>query len=457
MSFKRLFPFLVIASLLLSGAGCGGPSQASIDANTPVTLKIWRVFDDQSTFGPIMDAYRKIHPNVSFDYRTLREDEYQDTLIHAFATGEGPDILSLHNDWIGQYTDLIVPMPASVAIPYCTTTGTIKKETTCTTKTTPTISQRDLKNDFVDVVAHDVIRNYQANPNQAATPQIMGLPMALDTLALYYNRDLLNAAGIATPPTSWDEFQTDVKKLTLVDANGNIVQSGAAIGSSTNVERASDILSVLMMQNGTVMGDAYHAGFAAPLENGTYPATDALRFYTDFANPVKEVYTWNAAQPDSFEAFTSGKTAFFFGYAYDLPLIKARAPKLNLAITPLPQIAGGRTVNFANYWVESVAKSSKNQKWAWDFLQFATSAEQVQSYLDATQKPTARRALINAQVNSDTINVFAGEVLTADSWYLGNDASIVDTAFASMIDGALAGQPLQPLVDDAQSKLNQKY
>ncbi len=457
MSFKRLLPLLVMTSLLLTGAGCGGPSQADKEANTPVTLKVWRVFDDPSAFAPIMDAYRKLHPNVSFDYRTLRIDEYEDQLVRAFATGEGPDILSLHNTWIGGYMDLISPMPDSVSIPYCETTGTIKKETVCTLKTTPTLSQRQLRSDFVDVVAHDVIRDYQADPNQPPASKIMALPMALDTLSLFVNRDLLNAAGIPEPPTNWDDFKSDVQKMTLVDTSGNIVQSGAAIGGSTNVERAPDILSVLMMQNGTVMGDATHASFANPLDNATVPAADALRFYTDFANPVKEDYTWNAAQPDSFEAFTNGKTAFFFGYAYDLPLIKARAPKLNLEISPLPQIAGGRTVNFANYWVETVAKSSPNQKWAWDFLQFASGAEQVKAYLDITKKPTARRALINEQINDEDLNVFVSQVLTADSWYLGKDANIVDTAFNEMIDEALTGLELKKVVGDGQSKVNQYY
>jgi ABC-type glycerol-3-phosphate transport system substrate-binding protein len=57
----------------------------------------------------------------------------------------------------------------------------------------------------------------------------------MDSMVLYYNKDMFNAAGIVAPPTTWQEFQDDVKKLTLVDATGNIVRSGAAIGTAQNV------------------------------------------------------------------------------------------------------------------------------------------------------------------------------------------------------------------------------
>ena len=91
----------------------------------------------------------------------------------------------------------------------------------------------------------------------------------------------------------------------------------------------------------------------------TNPAADAVRFYTDFADPGKEVYTWNKNMPNSLEAFILGKTAFFFGYAYHLPTIKSRAPKLNLSIVKLPQIAGNPEINFANYWLETVSRKNK--------------------------------------------------------------------------------------------------
>jgi multiple sugar transport system substrate-binding protein len=459
MARARFISFLVLATLLLTGQGCGGPSQAELEAVRPVTLTVWSVFNDEDSMRPLMDAYRRIHSNVSFKFKTLRFDEYEEELIRAFAEGEGPDIFSLHNTWIGEYEDLLTPLPDTLTIPYTEVKGTIKKETIITLREEPTISQRELKSEFIDIVSEDVIRDYQPDPKKPAESRIFALPLGVDTLALFYNKDLLNAAGIAEPPATWQEFNDQVKLLTRVNADGDIVQSGAGIGTSGNVERAVDILSVLMMQNGTTMTSDDRVQFAEPdRTTKEYLGLDAVRFYTDFANPVKEVYTWNDEQPDSFEAFVTGKTAFFFGYSYHLPLIKSRAPKLNFGTSALPQISEGRTVNFANYWVETVSKASQNSKWAWDFLQFAASEEQVMDYLDAAGKPTARRGLINEQIDDEDLFVFVSQLLTATSWYRGNDAQVMEEAMGDLINGFLEGlYDEQDLMEEAQSKVQQTY
>lgn len=448
---------LLVTSLTLSG--CGGPSRAQQLATTPVKLSVWRVFDEDESFKKIMNNYRAMHPNVSFTYKRLRIEEYEDELLRAFAKGEGPDIFSLHNTWIGEYESLIAPLPASTTVAFSETKGSIKKETVFTLKETPSIRPAQVRRDFVDAVAYDVIRSHRPDPRAEATEKIFGLPMAVDTLALYYNRDLLNAAGIAQPPKTWNEFHQAVVALTKVGQGDEIIQSGAAIGTSRNVERAFDLLSVLMMQNGTRMtNDRGAASFTDEAEDGTSPGELALQFYTDFANPLKEVYTWNSSQPNSFEAFINGKAAFFFGYSYHRPFINARAPKLRYDITALPQIQESTDVNLANYWVESVARATKNIDWAWDFVQFASSQEQVTNYLSATNKPTARRALISTQLDNETLGPFASQLLTARSWYKGKDAAAAEEAFLDLIDAALIATEetdLPRAMNTAQNKVNQ--
>jgi multiple sugar transport system substrate-binding protein len=442
-------------TLLFIGAGCGGNSTAQTLATTSVTLDVWRVFDDSDTFDQIMAKYRQLHPNVSFQYKELRFDEYEEELIRAFAEGEGPDIFSIHNTWLGEYESLIQPLPDSLTIPYSETRGTIKKETTFTIQEEPTISERALKSNFVDTVVKDVLRDYKPSAKADTQSRIFALPLGLDTLALYYNKDLLNAAGIPEPPKTWTEFQDQVTKLTRVGANDNILQSGAAMGTSRNIERAFDIVSLLMMQNGTQMTDSRNrATFAAETDAG-FLGAEAVRFYTDFANPLKQVYTWNEDQEDSFDAFASGDVAFFFGYSYHYNLIKAASEKLNFNVSSAPQIDGGKTVNYANYWVETVAKSTDSGDWAWDFVQFATNEDNVQSHLSAAKKPTALRGLVNSQLEDEILSIFAGQTLTAESWYQGKDAGVTEESFLDLIDAFLFGEEQERSLKDAQNKVNQ--
>lgn len=453
-NFTKLIAALSLVSLL--GAGCGGPSTAQVAASKPVRLVVWRVFDAEDALRPAMSAYQKIHPNVSFEYRELRTDEFKNELLRALAEGNGPDIFSLNSTWLGEYQSLIAPLPPSLKIPYSEVRGTIKKETVYTIKEQPSLSLRSLKTDFVDVVPQDVVRPYQENAKAPVVDRIFGLPLSVDTLALYYNKDLMNTAGFPEPPKTWQQFQEQTTKLTRIGANNEILLSGAAMGTSKNVERASDILSVLMMQNGTEMTDERgRATFSSGNQNKQVPGLDALNFYTDFANPTKQVYSWNNSQPNSFNAFAAGKTAFFFGYSYHAPLLRSAAPKLPFAVAALPQIEGGKIVNYANYWIETVSKASKNADFAWDFIQFETGADQVPAYLETAQKPPARRALINSQMQDETLSIFASQVLTAKSWYKGSNALVTENAFLDLIDAALAGDDIQKAITQAQAKVNQ--
>ncbi|MFA6594652.1 MAG: extracellular solute-binding protein [Candidatus Buchananbacteria bacterium] len=460
MNKKTLAIFLLLAFIITAGPICKGTSQEVLEAMKPINLTYWRVFDDQDAFDEIITAYKAVHPNVSVTYRKLRMEEYEQTLLDALAEDRGPDMFSLPNTWVREYQTKILPMPKTITLPYQVTTGTIKKETTIQLQTTPTLSLRALKTDFMDQVAKDVVLKYQATPEVAAEERIFGLPLYLDTLALFYNRDILNSAGIPEPPKTWAEFQEDVKKIAKIDKQGNILQAGAAFGTATNVERAPDILSLLMMQNGTVMADEDgNATFAAMPAGATLtnpPGEDALGFYTDFASPYKEVYTWNGNMPNSLEAFSTGRAAFFFGYSYHIPQIRNLSPKLNFAISKMPQIEGNQEINFTNYWVETVSTKTKNQNEAWDFLQFAAKAENAQKYLTKTKKPTAIRSLVASQIEDLDLAVFASELLTAKSWYQGMDAPAMEKIMSEMIENVVSGtQTIKEAIGLAQGRVNQ--
>lgn len=448
MKTKITTLLLIFAFLLTSGFGCKMVDQATQEALKPIELNYWRVWDGPDAFAEILSQYKALHSNITINYRKLRYDEYEKELLDALAEDRGPDIFSIHNTWVKKYQNKIKPMPAAITMAYPVTKGTVKKEVVQELKTTKSISLKEIKNNFVDVVYDDVVINTLTDEkNNKYEDLVYGLPLFVDTLAMYYNKDLINNAGIAQPPAYWNsQFQENVKKLTKQDTKGLIIQSGVALGGSTNIERYSDILSVLMMQNGTVMmddrGNVTFNKIPSSLKDQKYnPGLEALRFYSDFANPAKEVYCWNKTMDNSLALFAQGKLAIMLGYAYHLPQIIAQAPKLNFAVAKLPQIEGNPSnINFANYWVETVSNKSKNADAAWDFVQFITKADQAKLFLNQVKRPTALRSLINEQINDLDIGTFAEQVLTAKSWYKGADAEAAEKIIGEMIDSAVAGQ-----------------
>lgn len=458
----RIIAGFALIGLFLGGFGCQGTDPEVAARYKPITLKYWRVFDGSDSMDAIVAAYRALHPNITIDYRRLRYDEYEKAVLNAMAEDQGPDLLSLHNTWLREWQPRLLPAPAAITLAYRETVGTIKKDVITVLRTTPGPTIKQLTNDFLDVVAKDVIIPMpQSDTRAPAIPRIYGLPLAVDTPVLFFNRDILNDAGIAQPAGDWKTFQNQVKKITRLDEAGNIVRSAAAFGTADNVERSPDFLALLMMQNGTKMTD--EAGRAVfdkiPAElagRQLAPSVEALIFYSDFANPVKEVYTWNAKMSGSLEAFARGETAFFFGYSYHLAAIRQLNPKLNFGVSPMPQINEDAPVNFANYWVESVSNKTEYPDEAWDFLQFATKAQQAQSYLKVTNKPTALRSLVNGQLQDIDLAPFASQLPSAKSWYHGRDADAAEEALKEMLRQMLVdGSDPAKLLELAASKVNQ--
>lgn len=424
--------FLCLSFLTFSGFGCKNDKQVEkIKASLPkVTLNYWRIMDDGSDFSAIIEEYNKNHPYVTINYRKLSLNEYKQELINAWSEDRGPDIFSIPATWMGEYISKgrLSTMPASTTMTYEVVTNAGKGTVDYVTKTNKSLTLNDLKTKYVSVVYNDVVKG----------GAIYGLPLSVDTLALYYNRDLLDNARISDPAVTWSQFKEDVKKMTLIDKKGNIIQSGAALGLVNNVNRSFDIASLLMMQNGSSMscGESFCVGGTS--KDGYNPGMEAISFYSDFANPSSDVYSWNSLMENSIDAFASGKLAYMFGYSYNNEQIKAKNPSLNYYITSVPQIDGSSLdVNYANYFIEVVAKKSAHQNEAWDFVKYIAAAENVVKYLNATQKPAAIRSILSQQQDDPNVGIFAKQAYTAKDWYHGKDYATAEAALNNLVSGVL--------------------
>ncbi|MEK7506475.1 MAG: sugar ABC transporter substrate-binding protein [Patescibacteria group bacterium] len=413
--------------------GLGGITKAP----QPVYLQFWGVYDNPSYYADIIRAYEKINPTVHINYRLFSFADYEKQLVDAFAAGTGPDIWLMHNTWLPKHGDKIQPLPQ--AIP---------------DQKQPLFTIKDFQDQFIDVTLNDL----------TLSDQIYALPLYADTLALYYNKEMFNTAGIATPPATWNEFNDTIKKLTKLDNRGGITQAGAALGTAKNINRSTDILSLLMLQSGVQMTDAENTAATFASAYGSQRVGEvALQYYTDFANQLKQVFTWDNQQHYSVDAFVEGRAAMMLNYSHQILTLRAKAPRFNFTIAPVPQLgptgAEGlaetqTAVNYANYWAPTVAKQSKNAVEAWKFLVYLSSAETAKQYLAAASRPAARRDLIAAQITEPEIGVFAKQALSARSWYQA-DNNEIEAIFAEMIDDVNFGRAsIRDALQSAESKVN---
>ncbi|HQF57594.1 MAG TPA: extracellular solute-binding protein [Candidatus Magasanikbacteria bacterium] len=431
--YKKFTIIFLLIFLVFAGFGCRGLSSKEKAVVKRVTLNYWTVYDDVEQLRKFATDYKMIRSHVTVNIKQVREDQFEQLFINALADDVAPDIVSIHVRDMNKYLTKLSPMPKGFTVPSLITTGKYFKETKIIQNSFALPTADFVKNNFVQTVYDDVVRE----------GKIYGIPLAMDTLAVYYNQDLLDQAGVATAPTTWDEFMEAVKKSTKFDKDGNITQAGVALGTSQNIKRSFDILSVLMMQSGVTMAQDKYVTFANGVKkfDTTYPVFKVLQFYTDFANKNKEVYTWNNTLEDSLNYFTKGKSVFYFGFAYDYNTIRARAPQMNLKVISLPQLNPESPINIANYWLQAVVKKSKHQNEAWDFINFIIAQDRIKEYTKKTGYPTPLRIQIAEQKEDPILAPFVEYVLQAKNWYYGSDKNIAEEAINNLISNYLLPTP----------------
>jgi ABC-type glycerol-3-phosphate transport system substrate-binding protein len=143
-----------------------------------------------------------------------------------------------------------------------------------------------------------------------------------------------------------------------------------------------------------------------------------------------------------------------FNYSYHLSTIRAKSPYLNFGVAPMPQIkTATKDVNYANYWGLAVSRNCQNHTEAWQFIVWLTEKENAQKYLEATNKPAARRDLISWQKDDPDLGVFAEQALTARSWYQADNLAI-ETILADMIESIVLGEAtIKQAIDKAANQV----
>ena len=368
-------------------------------------LTVWGV-DSASVFSGVTEAYNGLHQDTSITYVQVDPANYEDKLVRALAAGQGPDVFYVSNHSMYKLYDLMSPLDKTV------------------------FNATNLESLYPSVVKQDFTSN----------GVVYALPLYIDTLALLYNRDMFDRAAITAPPVTWQEFSDDAVRLRVLNEKTQIQIAGAAIGGSEkSVSHATDIVNLLMLQNGTKMwaDDFSHASFSGGSDSS---GLQAFNFYLSFSNPGSSNYTWNDAQGNSLSAFAAGKAAMLLAYRDDTIAIKKMSPYLSFGIAPIPQISSSTPISYPNYWGLAVSKQTAYPAGAWDLVNFVASTQSGSSvYLGVTGRPPALRTSIASNLNNSELGIFAKQALTARSWYMP-DYDKIKEIFTNAMSAVISGQ-----------------
>ncbi|MBI2612600.1 extracellular solute-binding protein [Candidatus Kaiserbacteria bacterium] len=399
-----VFGALAISGMLIFALFVGAGARNSIG---PIT--IWGTLEPNAFAVVLRQASENDGRLSQITYVQKDPATFETDLTEALASGTGPDLFLLRQDYAIRDKGKVVPVPYSF------------------------LSESKFKDTFVEA----------ANP-YLAPEGVLGIPLSVDPLILYWNRDILAATGFAKPPVYWEDVPDFAKKVTKKDDPGTIVRSAISFGEYANVDHAKDIITLLIQQAGGSITQLDSTGRLVPAlslrvaGSPSQAAESALRFYTEFADPSKVHYSWNRSLPGSRAEFSAGDLALYLGYGSEATSLVRGNPNLNFAGAAVPQSrVGTRATNAAHVYALAVSRTSRNPAGAMTIAALIADATVSRALTVALGIPSARRDVLSETLEGENV-LFEGQALIARSW-IDPDPEKTEGVFRGMIESVTTG------------------
>ncbi|PIR47013.1 MAG: hypothetical protein COV07_01230 [Candidatus Vogelbacteria bacterium CG10_big_fil_rev_8_21_14_0_10_45_14] len=405
-SFQAIVLFL-FGALAVVGVGIFAATKAGSKANFKGNVMLWGTISEEAILPVVSDVSTANSNEFSLSYRQMRKEDFSEQLLEAIANGTAPDVVILPEELLYKHRRQFIIFP---------------KET---------LSERTFKDTFVE--RGEVF--FGQNGAYA-------LPIFVDPLVLFWNRDMLSASGISRVPRTWEEVVANTPALTKKDERGNILQSAIAMGGINNILNMKAIVSALLLQVGDKITEYGEDDAVFSLLGETNPASEpslsALRFFIEFGNPTKSVYTWNTALPQSAEMFKRGELAMYLGFASELPLIRSGNPNLNLDVSMIPQREGSSPATYGKSYGLAILRNAKSPQASYSAAYELLSRDNALLLMSASGVPSASRSTLSERFDDPFMTTFAKSALVAKGW-IDPDPTRTSAIFKRMMDRIMTG------------------
>lgn len=324
---KKALTF-VLALTLLAALSCTALAKA--------TITFWDGNWNEATFEKIQELWNEQHPDIEIEAEFLVDNGMSDKYMLALQNGTSADVVSCALDWTTTFGNagLLAPLDEFIA------------------------------KDGLDV------SKYVPGAINASTVdgKLCALPFRSETYVLFYNKDILAAAGYDKAPETWDE----VKEIAAACTKDGVAGYGVC---GTNYGNFSfQYITMLRCHGGTVL-NADNTASAL----GTETALQVAQLYKDLSAyaPASMLENDNVANRT---LFAGGKIAMYLSGIYDVPEIIKANPDLNFACAMVPTANGAERSTILGGWSVGIAECSENKEAAWEFVKFLTSPEIAKLY-----------------------------------------------------------------------------
>lgn len=382
------------AVITLTLAACGGTDTESSTSDTTeagatadgITLEVWDYLGQgvsHTAMESAVDAFEAANPGITVNRTSFAYSDLATAIVQGGVGGSVPDVAIV---------DVV---------------------------DTQNFASLGLLQDVTDAVG-ERSGEYFDGPWQSTQVdgKTWGLPLNSNNLALYYNKDVFEAAG-AEVPTTWDELRSTGLELSSAD------NTGIAMSGVKNEQGTFQFLPFLWQTGGDL--DTFATDGATALQY--------LKDLVDDGSMSSSVA--NYSQEDARTQFVNGKSAMMINGPWELQNLKDAG--INYGVAPLPAgveaatgLGGENVVTFAEGAQPEAAVA---------FLEFLAGSEGAKVYCDESGQLSARVDLEGQLALSEDpdMQVFEAQLDVAHARAYGANYNEISAAVQEALQKVLTG------------------
>ena len=334
---------------------------ASATAAQAVDIQYWQyIYDTRvEAVDQLIEKFEEANPDINVEHVTFPYADYQTRVVAANMAGNGPDVLQMFYGWTDTFVNggVLQPLPAD------------------------RFPAERIEEEFFPIVTA-----------MKRGDDYYGLPTAVRSLALFYNKDLFAEAGIEGPPETLEELVDYASRLAVKDSGGNYTTVGLTVemgGQDHQWWR-----EVLLRQ----FGGAPYSDDGATVTYDDAAGIAATQWYTDLTTVHEVGYT--GFMDEGQAAFRAGRAAMTIDGTFRLGSFRD-IEGFEWAVAELPANADGLRSNYASYFANGIGAKAEGEELeaAAKFLEYLSSPEAMQLWLEVVGELPARPEVALTEAN----------------------------------------------------------
>lgn len=359
---KKITAFSLVFALLFCW-------HIAAQAQEPEVVKVWHLWT-----GAMADAMDELADdfNASQDrYRveTLSVPDFQKITV-AISSGDGPDLTDSWNSYVTQFADMGAMEPLD---------------------------------SYIEADGYDL-----SDFNQAALDACRyngkqyAMPCNMNLVALYYNKELLSAAGYDAPPATYSEMIEIARATTALNEDGTLATLGFPAWPLNNYRD-----NMLYAFGGNWI-DAETLQPSADAPGNLLMLQAFYDYVSEFGANNVSVFTSSGKTNDPTDPFLSGKQALRIDGPWTSGYFEPLGLDVDWGITYLPtpddqpELKGRQPISCSTLYIPSTAKCKQG---AWEFMKYLLSDEGQTRLFISNQNLPARMSLYQSEAYRSSLSV----------------------------------------------------